>query len=92
MKGAFTFAIQTDQGLVELGYIQAVQTITESVEAKYTDEINDIYTAEFSMEVVLKPQYLRTFRWIEKGERPWTNARRKRIWFSRRKGKKNELA
>lgn len=85
MKGAFTFAIQTDHGLVELGYIQAVQTISEPAEANNNDEINGINTAEFSMEVVLKPQYLRNFRWIEKGERPWTNARRKRIHFTRKK-------
>ena len=92
MKGAFTFAIQTDHGLVELGYVVAFRniSITEPVEENQNDEIQDINTAEFSMEVVLKPQYLRNFRWIEKGEKPWTNARRKRTWFSRRKRKKKK--
>ena len=87
MKGAFTFAIQTDQGLVELGYVQAVQSISEPVEANYTDEVKDINTAEFSMEIMLKPQYLRNFRWIAKGEKPWTNSKRKRVYFARRQAK-----
>ena len=87
MKGAFTFAIQTDHGLVELGDMVEIHSITEPVEKNQNDEISDINTAEFSMEVVLKPQYLRNFRWIAKGEKPWTNAKRKRVYFARRKRK-----
>lgn len=89
MNSAFKLAIQTDHGLVELDDIVTF-SISEPENANTTDEIKDINTAEFSMEVVLKPQYLRIFLWIAKGEKPWTNARRKRIWFSRRKWKKKK--
>lgn len=93
MKGAFRFAIQTDNGFVELGDVAAlcnmveIHSITEPVEENQNDEISHINTAEFSMEVVLKPQYLRNFRWIAKGEKPWTNSKRKRVYFARRKRK-----
>ena len=87
MTGAFTFAIQTDHGLVELGDMVEIHSITEPVEKNQNDEISHINTAEFSMEVVLKPQYLRSFRWIAKGEKPWTNSKRKRVYFARRKRK-----
>lgn len=86
MNGAFKLAIQTDHGLVELGDVVALG-ISEPENANTTDEISHINTAEFSMEVILKPQYLRNFRWIEKGETPWTNSKRKRIYFARRKRK-----
>lgn len=87
MKGAFTLAIQTDHGLVELGNMVEIHGITEHMEENLTDEISQINSVEFSMEVVLKPQYLRNFRWIAKGEKPWTNARRKRVYFNRKKRK-----
>ena len=89
MKCAFTLAIQTDHGFVELGDVNMVEThsITEHMEENQNDEISHINTVEFSMEVVLKPQYLRNFRWIAKGEKPWTNAIRKRVYFARRKRK-----
>lgn len=93
MIGAFKLAIQTDHGLVELGDVAAlanvveIHSITEPVEENIADEISHINTAEFSMEVVLKPHYLRIFRWIAKGEKPWTNARRKWVYFARRKRK-----
>lgn len=89
MIGAFKLAIQTDHGLVELGDVAAFSniSITEPENANTTDEISHINTAEFSMEVVLKPQYLRNFRWIEKGEKPWTNSKRRRLYFARRKRK-----
>lgn len=86
MIGAFKLAIQTDNGLVELADIVTF-SISEPENANTTDEIKDINTAEFSMEVVLKPQYLRNFLWIAKGETPWTNAKRKRVYFARRKRK-----
>ena len=89
MKGAFMFAIQTDHGLVELGEMVEIHSITEPVEENQNDEISHINTAEFSMEVVLKPQYLRNFRWIAKGEKPWTNSKRKRVYFARRKRKES---
>lgn len=93
MKGAFKLAIQTDHGLVELGDVASfsnmveIHSITEPVEKNQNDEISHINTAEFSMEVVLKPQYLRNFRWIAKREKPWTNSKRKRVYFARRKRK-----
>lgn len=86
MIGGFKLAIQTDHGLVELADVTNI-SITEPVEENQNDEISYIKSTEFSMEVVLKPQYLRNFRWITKGEKPWTNARRKRIYFARRKMK-----
>lgn len=86
MIGAFKLAIQTDNGFVELGDI-AEFSISEPENANTTDEISHINTWEFSMEVVLKPQYLRNFLWIAKGEKPWTNAKRKRVYFARRKRK-----
>lgn len=89
MIGAFKLAIQTDQGLVELGDVTEFSNIstTEPVEENQNDEISHIKSAEFSMEVVLKPQYFRNFRWIAKGEKPWTNSKRKREYFARRKKK-----
>lgn len=89
MIGAFKLAIQTDNGFVELGDVAEFSniSITEPVEENKNDEISQINTAEFSMEVVLKPQYLRNFRWIAKGEKPWTNSKRKRVYFARRKRK-----
>ena len=93
MIGAFKLAIQTDHGLVELGDVASfsnmveIHSIAEPVEENQNDEISHINTGEFSMEVVLKPQYLRNFLWIAKGEKPWTNAKRKRVYFSRRKRK-----
>ena len=86
MNGAFKLAFQTDHCLVELADIVTF-SITEPENANTTDEIKDINTAEFSMEVVLKPQYLRNFLWIAKGEKPWTNSKRKRVYFARRKRK-----
>lgn len=86
MKGAFKLAIQTDNGLVELADVTNI-SITEPVEENVDDEISHINTLEFSMEVMLKPQYLRNFRWIAKGEKPWTNSKRKREYFARRKRK-----
>lgn len=87
MIGAFKLTIQTDHGLVELGDITSFSNIAEPVEENQNDEISHINSAEFSMEVVLKPQYLRNFLWIAKGENPWTNAKRKRVYFARRKRK-----
>lgn len=89
MIGAFKLAIQTDNGFVELGDVAEFSniSITEPVEENQNDEISQINTAEFSMEVVLKPQYLRNFRWIVKGEKPWTNSKRRRVYFARKKRK-----